>query len=44
MSGRWQTAAAVVAAAVVLAVAPALADKPLTVLEGPTPITVTARR
>jgi hypothetical protein len=42
MSGRWQTAAAVATAAVVLAVAPALADKPLTVLEGPTPITVTA--
>jgi len=35
-------AAGAVAAAVSLVIAPALADKPLTVLEGPTPTTVTA--
>lgn len=35
-------AAGVVAAAVSMVIAPALADKPLTVLEGPTPTTVTA--
>ena len=36
------TAAGAVAAAMSMVVAPALADKPLTVLEGPTPTTVTA--
>jgi hypothetical protein len=35
-------AAGAVAAAVSMVIAPALADKPLTVLEGPTPTTVTA--
>jgi hypothetical protein len=39
----WRCQAAVAAAAAAfLAVAPARADKPLTVLEGPTPITITA--
>jgi len=41
-SWRGQAASAVVAAATLLAVAPALADKPLTVLPGPTPTTITA--
>jgi hypothetical protein len=36
------TAAGAVAAAVSLVIAPAFADKPLTVLEGPTPTTITA--
>jgi hypothetical protein len=42
-SSRRGAAASVVAtAAILLAVAPALADKPLTVLPGPTPTTITA--
>jgi hypothetical protein len=41
-SWRGQAAAAVAASLAVLAVAPALADKPLTVLPGPTPTTITA--
>jgi hypothetical protein len=39
---RRQAVAAVAATAALLAVAPALADKPLTVLEGPTPAAITA--
>jgi hypothetical protein len=39
---RRQAAAAVAATAALMAVAPALADKPVTVLEGPTPTTVIA--
>jgi hypothetical protein len=42
ISLRREAAAAVAAAAAFLAVAPALADKPLTVLQGPTRTTVTA--
>lgn len=42
ISRRRQAAAAVAAAAALLAVAPALADKPLTVLQGPTRTTITA--
>jgi hypothetical protein len=41
-SWRGLAAAAVPATAVLLAVAPALADKPLTPLQGPTPTTITA--
>ena len=41
-SWRGQAAAVLAAAAALLAVAPALADKPLTVLPGPTPTTITA--
>ena len=41
-SWRGQAASVLVAAAFLLAVAPALADKPLTVLAGPTPTTITA--
>jgi hypothetical protein len=41
-SWRPQAAAAVAATVALLAVAPALADKPQTVLEGPTPTTITA--
>jgi hypothetical protein len=42
ISWRGQTAAAVAAGLAVLAGAPALADKPLTVLPGPMPTTITA--
>jgi hypothetical protein len=41
-SWRCRAGAVVAAAAVLLAVAPALADKPLTVLEGPTPTSIAA--
>jgi hypothetical protein len=41
-SWRGQAASVLAAAAALLAVAPALADKPLTVLPGPTPTTITA--